>query len=66
MSDVLTAAISDRKRGVSVIPIQPREKKPLVHWEQYQSTRATESEIKGWWTKWPDANVRIVTERYLA
>ena len=61
MSNVLTAAFSYPQRRFSVIPIQPSEKKPLVHWEQYQSGRAAESEIKGWWTKWPDANVGIVT-----
>jgi hypothetical protein len=43
MSNVLTAAFSYPQRGFSVIPIQPSEKKPLVHWEQYQSGRATES-----------------------
>ena len=61
MSDVLTAALSYHKRALSVIPIQPREKRPLVHWEPYQKQSATEGEIKAWWAKWPDANVGIVT-----
>jgi putative DNA primase/helicase len=61
MSDVLTAALSYQQRCFSVIPIQSSEKKPLVHWEQYQRGRATESEIKVWWAMWPDANVGILT-----
>ena len=61
MSNVLTAALSYQQRGFSVIPIQPSEKKPLVHWEEYQSGRVTESEINAWWAKSPDANVGIVT-----
>jgi putative DNA primase/helicase len=61
MSDLLTAALSYQRQGFSVIPIQPREKKPLVHWEPYQKQRTTEEEIKVWWSKWPDANVGIVT-----
>jgi len=61
MSDLLTAALSYQRQGFSVISIQPREKKPLVHWEPYQKQRTTEEEIKVWWSKWPDANVGIVT-----
>jgi len=49
------------KRSFSVIPIQPREKKSLIIWEKYQTQRATEEEIRAWWSKWPDANVGIVT-----
>jgi len=33
----------------------------LVAWEEYQTRRATLDEIQAWWTKWPDANVGIVT-----
>jgi Bifunctional DNA primase/polymerase, N-terminal/Primase C terminal 1 (PriCT-1)/Protein of unknown function (DUF3987) len=48
-------------RGFSVIPIQPREKKPLITWHKYQRQRATQSEITLWWSNWPEANVGIVT-----
>jgi archaellum biogenesis ATPase FlaH len=60
MSELLKAAREYHKRGFSVIPIQPREKKPLITWEQYQTRKATLDEIQAWWTKWPDANVGIV------
>lgn len=61
MSDVLTATLSYQKRGLSVIPIQSCEKKPLVPWEPSQSRPATEDEISSRWSKWPDANIGIVT-----
>lgn len=61
MSELLTAALSYHKQGFSVIPLQAREKKPLIAWEEYQSRRAGEEEIRAWWSKWPDANVGVVT-----
>lgn len=61
MSELLTAALTYQKRGLSVIPIQAREKKPLVAWEEYQTRGAAEEEITAWWTKWPELNVGIVT-----
>lgn len=44
----------------SVIPVG-HDKKPLVKWEQFQKRIATEEEIKVWWTKFPEANIGIVT-----
>jgi len=61
MSEPLTAAFTYHKRGFSVIPIQAREKKPLVAWEEYQKRGATEDEIRSWWSNRSDANVGIVT-----
>lgn len=61
MSELLTAALTYHKRGFSVIPIQAREKKPLVAWEEYQKRGAAEEELAAWWITWPDANVGIVT-----
>lgn len=61
MSDLLQAALDYQVRGFSLIPIQAREKKPLIAWEEYQTRRATEEEIRAWWSKWRDANVGIVT-----
>lgn len=89
-SPALTAALSYRERGCSVIPLHatPRgpkvdealrakaagedlteeqdlllslAKKPLVGWTRYQKERASEETIRGWWGRWPDANVAIVT-----
>lgn len=61
MSELLAAALSYVKRGLSVIPIQAHEKRPLIAWEEYQDRIATEEEIKTWWAKWPEANIGIVT-----
>jgi hypothetical protein len=47
--------------GWSIIPLG-RDKRPLIpEWSPYQKRRATKDEIEQWWTKWPDANIGIVT-----
>ena len=50
------------KRECSVIPVA-RDKRPLVKWEEFQKRRPTEEEVESWWTRWPDANIAIVTGR---
>ena len=61
MTELLTAALSYRKHGLSVLPIQSREKRPLIQWEEFQNRISTDEEAKSWWATWPDANVGIVT-----
>ena len=61
VSQFLSSALAYLERGFSVIPLRARDKRPLVHWEPYQSNRATTAEIGRWWTQWPDANVGLVT-----
>lgn len=46
--------------GISIIPIEPRGKKPLGHWAEYQTRYATVDEVEEWFKKWPDANIAIV------
>jgi hypothetical protein len=36
-------------------------KHPRLPWTAYQTTRATDDMIRTWWTRWPEANVLIVT-----
>ena len=36
-------------------------KHPRVNWKQFQSRLPTESELRLWWGRWPDANVIIIT-----
>ena len=50
------------KRECSIIPVA-RDKRPLVKWEEFQKRRPTEEEVESWWTRWPDANIAIVTGR---
>jgi len=49
------------KMNFSVIPIIPGDKKPLISWQKYQKTHATQEQITKWWTEHPDANIGIVT-----
>jgi hypothetical protein len=48
-------------RAWSVIPMQPRGKRPLVPWREFQRRIAVADEIAHWFSRWPDANVGIVT-----
>ena len=48
-------------RGWSVIPIEPRGKRPLIAWLEFQRRSADPQEIAAWFARWPDANVGIVT-----
>jgi len=50
------------EKGISVIPVG-KDKKPLINWKEFQTRRATEEELDQWWSKWPDANIGIVTGR---
>lgn len=49
--------------GWSVVPVEPRGKRPLVRWKAFQKKRATPDEVRGWFERWPDANVSVVTGR---
>ena len=57
----LSHALELADRGLSVIPILSGDKRPLIPWEKYQHTRATEEQISEWWGKTPNANIGIVT-----
>lgn len=61
MTDVLDSALAYARRGWSVIPLWPREKRPLIPWAPYQHHRADEAEIRQWFRRWPRANLGIVT-----
>jgi putative DNA primase/helicase len=49
------------EHGWSVFPVSPSSKKPLVKWKLYQTHRASEDQIRAWWTQFPDANIGVVT-----
>lgn len=48
------------KRGWSLIPVG-RDKKPLIKWEPYQDAPANEDQLREWFTKYPNANIGLVT-----
>ena len=58
---VFQTAVDYWKQNLSVIAIRPRDKKPLIAWEEFQTRKADQNEIKSWFDKWPDANIGTVT-----
>ncbi|MGB9792573.1 MAG: bifunctional DNA primase/polymerase, partial [Thermacetogeniaceae bacterium] len=59
---MLKAAIYYVNRGWSVIPLRPRDKRPLLpSWQEFQRRRATKEEVSEWWRKWPEANIGLIT-----
>lgn len=59
--DVLQCASAYLEAGLSVIPIRPGDKKPLIDWAEFQTRRATADEIEQWSSTWPDMNLAVVT-----
>ncbi len=72
------AALAYCRRGWSIVPMYaPADggcscgrrgcvavaKHPRVSWEARMEVAATMKEVEGWWRRWPDANVGVVTGR---
>jgi hypothetical protein len=57
----MKAGLDYGRLGWSVIPIEPRGKRPLVRWQVYQHRRPEATEIAEWFRRWPNANIAIVT-----
>ncbi len=57
----LKAALDYGRLGWSVIPVEPRGKRPLIRWQTFQYRRADVPEIAEWFRRWPNANIAIVT-----
>jgi hypothetical protein len=49
-SVMLNYALLYLQRGLSVIPLVYGDKKPVVRWEEFQSRRATEDEVRKWFS----------------
>lgn len=49
------------KMGLSVIPLVPKDKRPLIDWKVYGGRLPTDQELTDWWTREPNANIGIVT-----
>lgn len=58
---MLPQAADYLRRGLCVIPIIPRGKRPSVAWEIYQKRLSTETELASWFGNGTSANVGIVT-----
>lgn len=61
MRETAEAALGYLRRGWSVIPLRPKDKRPLLAWQRFQSARSTEAELASWWMLQPEANVGVVT-----
>jgi len=57
----IEAALDYLRRGFSVIPILPGEKRPYLEWKQYQTRKATPEEVTSWTDNCPDIDIGIVT-----
>ena len=52
------AAVDYIKRGLAVLPLEPKGKRPLTTNGCKDATRDA-AQIKAWWQRWPDANIGI-------
>lgn len=59
MGEVLDTALELLKKGISIIPLAPGSKKPMVKWEEYQKRLPTEEEVKSWFGS-GRANIGVV------
>jgi hypothetical protein len=57
----MKAALDYGRLGWSVIPVEPRGKRPLVRWQVYQHRLPDATEVAEWFRRWPDANIAVVT-----
>lgn len=55
------AATIYRGQGLPVIPINPRNKKPLIPWSEFQNRVPSSAEFEDWLQKWPDLMIGGVT-----
>ena len=61
-NEFLNAALTYVRLGWNVIPLKPRDKRPLLpSWGEWQIKKVTEDIVKKWWQENPAANVGIVT-----
>jgi hypothetical protein len=60
-TEIARAAEYYLSRRWSVLPLRPREKRPLIQWEPLQSARPSPADVAKWFERWPDANIGIVT-----
>jgi KaiC/GvpD/RAD55 family RecA-like ATPase len=61
---MLEFALKYRSLGISVIPLRPQDKIPLLpSWKEYQTRLPTSAEVEEWFLRTPTANVGIVTGR---
>jgi hypothetical protein len=58
--DLPSAALSYAQRGISVFPLLPRSKAPMVA-NGFQQATADLAKVRAWWRRKPDCNIGIST-----
>jgi hypothetical protein len=56
-------ALQYAQAGLSIVPLRTGEKRPLVHWGEFQRRRPSATELERWGAAWPDAGIAIVCGR---
>jgi len=61
-TEILNAALTYIEAGFSVIPVNPKNKRPLLEtWAEFQRRRPGKAEVISWWGLHPKAMIGIVT-----
>src|SRR5690349_20742187 len=47
--------------GFCVMPVKKDKTPYLDTWKHLQTEKPSEDQIREWWTKWPEANIGIIT-----
>ena len=45
-------------------PIPMGDKSPYVYWKEFQTMFPSDTQVTKWWTKWPKANIAIITGKH--
>ena len=59
--ELAQAATKYLARGWSVLPLRPKDKRPILDWEPLQQARPSAEDVANWFRRWHTANVGIVT-----
>jgi hypothetical protein len=60
INEKMSAALCYAASGWFVFPVSAEDKRPLVSGSFYSASRDAAT-IRGWWAKWPDANIGLPT-----
>jgi len=58
---IAQAAAKYLARGWSVLPLRPKDKRPIFDWEPLQQARPSAADVAKWFQRRPTANIGIVT-----
>ena len=60
-NETLEAALQALRNGLHPIPVDETGSYPLVPWEKYKLSPPSREEVIEWFTRWPAANLGIIT-----